>query len=111
MVVASLAPLFTHLGRTTYMGPPGNGQRSKIANQIAVTGTVVYLGESLAFADIAGLIRATVSRYDLQGRDVGIRSIEKKKFPTLRTNHKPRSNLVDGSNELMINIPLKIAKR
>ena len=42
---------------------------------------------------------------------VGIRSIENKKFPTARTNNKPRSNLVDGSNEVKINIPSKIAKR
>ena len=41
----------------------------------------------------------------------GIRSIENKKFPTARTNNKPRSNLVDGSNEVKINIPSKIAKR
>ncbi|KAK1616745.1 hypothetical protein QYE76_022262 [Lolium multiflorum] len=37
------------------MGPPGSGQGSKIANQIAVAGAVVGLGESLAFADAAGL--------------------------------------------------------
>ena len=42
---------------------------------------------------------------------VGIRSIENKKIPTARTNNKPRSNLVDGSNEVKINIPSKIAKR
>ena len=54
-VVAWLAPLFAHLGRPTYMGPPGSGQSSKIANQIAVAGAVVGLGESLAFADTAGL--------------------------------------------------------
>ncbi|KAK1698777.1 hypothetical protein QYE76_015474 [Lolium multiflorum] len=54
-VVGWLAPLFAHLGRPTYMGPPGSGQSSKIANQIAVAGAVVGLGESLAFADAAGL--------------------------------------------------------
>ena len=41
----------------------------------------------------------------------GIRSIENKKYPTARMNNKPRSNLVDGSNDVMINIPSKIAKR
>jgi 3-hydroxyisobutyrate dehydrogenase-like beta-hydroxyacid dehydrogenase len=54
-VVAWLAPLLACLGRPTYMGPPGSGQSSKIANQIAVAGAVVGLGESLAFADAAGL--------------------------------------------------------
>ena len=42
---------------------------------------------------------------------VAIRSIENKKNPTARMNNKPRSNLVDGSNEVKINIPSKIAKR
>ena len=42
---------------------------------------------------------------------VGIRSIENKKIPTATTNKKPRSNLVNGSNEVKIIIPLKIAKR
>jgi 3-hydroxyisobutyrate dehydrogenase-like beta-hydroxyacid dehydrogenase len=54
-VVAWLAPLFACLGRPTYLGPPGSGQSSKIANQIAVAGTVVGLAESLAFANAAGL--------------------------------------------------------
>ena len=47
----------------------------------------------------------------VHARLVGIRSIENKKNPTARTNNKPRSNLVDGSNEVKIIIPLKIAKR
>ncbi|TVU44664.1 hypothetical protein EJB05_04111, partial [Eragrostis curvula] len=54
-VAAWLAPLFGHLGKPTYMGPPGSGQSSKIANQIAVAGAVVGLGESVAFANAAGL--------------------------------------------------------
>ncbi|XP_044327484.1 probable 3-hydroxyisobutyrate dehydrogenase-like 3, mitochondrial [Triticum aestivum] len=54
-VVAWLAPLFAHLGTPTHMGPPGSGQSSKIANQMAVAGAVVGLSESLAFADAAGL--------------------------------------------------------
>lgn len=54
-VVAWLAPLFAHLGRPTYMGPPGSGQSSKIANQIAVAGAVVGVNEALAFANAAGL--------------------------------------------------------
>lgn len=54
-VVTWLAPLFAHLGKLNYMGPPGSGQSSKIANQITVAGAVVGLGESLAFAGAAGL--------------------------------------------------------
>ena len=54
-VVAWLAPLFAHLGTATHMGAPGSGQSSKIANQIAVAGAVVGLGESVAFANTAGI--------------------------------------------------------
>jgi len=53
--VAWLAPLFAHLGTATHMGAPGSGHSSKIANQIAVAGAVVGLGESVAFANAAGL--------------------------------------------------------
>jgi hypothetical protein len=41
---------------------------------------------------------------------VGVHSKENKKFYR-RKNNKPRSNLVDGCNEVKINIPSKIAKR
>ena len=47
----------------------------------------------------------------LRHRHDGIRSIENKKFPIARTKNKPRSNQEDGSDEVKINIPLKIAKR
>ncbi|VAH25303.1 unnamed protein product [Triticum turgidum subsp. durum] len=45
-VVAWLAPLFAHLGTPTHMSPPGSGQSSKIANQIAVAGAVVGLSDA-----------------------------------------------------------------
>ncbi|KAF8726709.1 hypothetical protein HU200_019177 [Digitaria exilis] len=54
-VIAWLGPLFVHLGKATHMGAPGSGQSSKIANQIAVAGAVVGLGESVAFANAAEL--------------------------------------------------------
>jgi 3-hydroxyisobutyrate dehydrogenase len=54
-VVAWLAPLFASLGRATRMGAPGSGQSSKIANQVAVAGAVVGLGEAVSFARAAGL--------------------------------------------------------
>ena len=37
----------------------------------------------------------------------GIRSIENKKIPTARMNNKPRSNLVDGSNEKIMRVTLE----
>uniref|UniRef100_A0A0D9WJT1 6-phosphogluconate dehydrogenase NADP-binding domain-containing protein n=1 Tax=Leersia perrieri TaxID=77586 RepID=A0A0D9WJT1_9ORYZ len=54
-VVTWLGPLLAHLGRPTYMGPPGSGQSSKIANQIAVAGAVVGVSEAVAFAAAAGI--------------------------------------------------------
>lgn len=38
-----------------HVGPPGAGQRMKLANQIAVGGALLALCESLAFAEKAGL--------------------------------------------------------
>jgi 3-hydroxyisobutyrate dehydrogenase-like beta-hydroxyacid dehydrogenase len=38
-----------------YVGPQGNGQKTKMANQIAVGGSLLALCESLAFAKKAGL--------------------------------------------------------
>jgi 3-hydroxyisobutyrate dehydrogenase len=53
--VARLAPVLAHLGTATHMGAPGSGQSSKIANQVAVAGAAVGLGEAVAFAAAAGL--------------------------------------------------------
>ena len=38
---------------------------------------------------------------------VGIRCIENKKFPTARTQSKPRCNLEDGSNEGVSSLTLE----
>ncbi|KAJ6800855.1 uncharacterized protein M6B38_202330 [Iris pallida] len=54
-VVSWLSPLFDVLGRATYMGPAGTGQSAKIANQIAIGGSILGLSESLAFAEGVGL--------------------------------------------------------
>ncbi|KAL6848929.1 hypothetical protein ACP4OV_021512 [Aristida adscensionis] len=54
-VVSWLAPLFAHLGTPVHMGPSGSGQSSKLANNIAAAGALVGLGESVAFANAAGL--------------------------------------------------------
>ncbi|KAJ4797634.1 6-phosphogluconate dehydrogenase family protein [Rhynchospora pubera] len=54
-VIQWLAPLFDLLGKATWMGPPGSGQSSKIANQIAVAGSVVGTTEGVLFARKMGL--------------------------------------------------------
>ncbi|XP_020266361.1 probable 3-hydroxyisobutyrate dehydrogenase-like 3, mitochondrial, partial [Asparagus officinalis] len=54
-IIQRLSPLFNILGKVTYMGPPGSGQNAKIANQIAISGSIVGLSEALLFAKTAGL--------------------------------------------------------
>lgn len=41
--------------RIAHVGPVGSGQRTKLANQIAVGGALIGLCEALAFAETAGL--------------------------------------------------------
>lgn len=49
-------PNFEHLGkRTTYMGPSGAGQMTKLANQIAVAITLEAASEAVKFAQAGGL--------------------------------------------------------
>lgn len=55
-VVRWLSPLFEKLGSVTWMGPAGNGQSSKIANQIAISGTILGLSEAMVFAERAALV-------------------------------------------------------
>jgi 3-hydroxyisobutyrate dehydrogenase len=54
-VVEWLSPLLDLLGKVTWMGPPGSGQISKLANQIAGAGSVVGLTEGILFARKTGL--------------------------------------------------------
>ncbi|KAL8536004.1 hypothetical protein ACS0TY_011589 [Phlomoides rotata] len=56
-VVQWLRPLFDILGKVNYMGSAGKGQSCKIANQIAVGGSLVGLSEGLVFAEKAGLVK------------------------------------------------------
>ncbi|KAH7865634.1 hypothetical protein Vadar_009150 [Vaccinium darrowii] len=54
-VVKWLSPLFDVMGRVSYVGGAGMGQRCKIANQITVGGSLVGLSEGLVFAEKTGL--------------------------------------------------------
>lgn len=56
-VVTWLAPVFGVLGQASRVGGPGCGQSCKIANQIAVGGSLLGLSEGLAFAGRVGLDR------------------------------------------------------
>jgi 3-hydroxyisobutyrate dehydrogenase len=63
---AALEPLFACIGRAVLQGPPGAGQHAKLANQIAIAGTMLGVCESLAYAERAGLdperVLASISR-------------------------------------------------
>ncbi|KAG6489045.1 hypothetical protein ZIOFF_050303 [Zingiber officinale] len=54
-VVQKLEPLFGCMGTVTYMGRPGQGQRTKLGNQIAIASTMVGLVEGMVYAHKAGL--------------------------------------------------------
>jgi 3-hydroxyisobutyrate dehydrogenase-like beta-hydroxyacid dehydrogenase len=52
----TLNPLFKNLGKNImYMGASGYGMIAKLANQIAIAGTIASLAESLQFAKLQGL--------------------------------------------------------
>lgn len=51
-----LLPLLQKLGNTiNYMGPTGSGQNAKLANQIAIAGSIASTAEALTFAKSKGL--------------------------------------------------------
>lgn len=54
-VVRRLEPLFGCMGTVRYMGGPGQGQRAKLGNQIAIASTMVGLVEGMMYAHKAGL--------------------------------------------------------
>ncbi|KAL1327967.1 hypothetical protein HN51_037942 [Arachis hypogaea] len=54
-VVEWLQPLFSVMGKATYMGGAGCGQSCKIANQITIGGNLVGISEGLVFAKRVGL--------------------------------------------------------
>jgi len=50
-IVNSLRPLFDCMAKTVaWMGPAGNGQHTKLANQLAVAGTMIGVCEALVYA-------------------------------------------------------------
>ncbi|XP_020230409.1 probable 3-hydroxyisobutyrate dehydrogenase-like 2, mitochondrial [Cajanus cajan] len=64
-IVEWLGPVFSVMGKATYVGPAGCGQSCKIANQITIGANLVGLSEGLVFAKRAGL--------DVRGFVEGIR--------------------------------------
>jgi len=55
-IVDSLRPLFDRMASTVaWMGEAGNGQHTKMANQLAVAGTMIGVCEALVYAARAGV--------------------------------------------------------
>lgn len=55
-VYDNMQPIFTTMGTNiVFQGKPGNGQHTKMANQIALAGAMVGTCESIAYAERAGL--------------------------------------------------------
>jgi 3-hydroxyisobutyrate dehydrogenase len=50
-----------------YQGPAGSGQHAKMANQIAIAGTIMAVCESLAYAKRVGLDLATLLKSNENG--------------------------------------------
>ena len=62
-------PLFQKMGETiALMGGPGAGQHTKMANQIAIAGTMIGTIESLLYAKTAGPGHGCGDRHHRQGR-------------------------------------------
>lgn len=55
-IVNDLRPLFDCFGKSVmYMGAAGNGQHTKMCNQLVVAGTMIGVCEALLYADVSGL--------------------------------------------------------
>jgi len=59
----TMKPLFEKMGRNvTLVGGNGDGQTTKVANQIIVALTIEAVGEALLFASKAGPIRLSYGK-------------------------------------------------
>lgn len=59
-ILKSCLPMFECLGRVQFMGGSGNGQHTKVCNQIVVAGTMIGVCEALVYAKKTGLDCATL---------------------------------------------------
>lgn len=60
-VFQQVLPIFQVLGKTiTYMGKAGSGQHAKLANQIAIAGTILGVAEAISYAKAQGLNLASM---------------------------------------------------
>ena len=112
---ARVKPLFDKMGRNvTHVGGNGDGQTTKVANQIIVALTIEAVGEALLFASKAGADPARV-RQALMGGFAnsrilevhGQRMVDRKFDPGFRIElHQKDLNLaLQGAKSLQISLP------
>ncbi|MBP6112008.1 MAG: 2-hydroxy-3-oxopropionate reductase [Sphingobium sp.] len=108
-------PLFELMGKNiTHVGPVGDGQTTKVANQIIVALNIAAVGEALLFARKAGANPAKVREALLGGfassrvlEVHGQRMIDRTFNPGFRINlhHKDLSLAIEGGNALGLPMP------
>ena len=112
---ATAKPLFETMGKTiTHVGPSGDGQTAKVANQIIVGLTIQAVAEALTFAKRAGADPAKV-REALAGGFAGSRILEvhgermvKRTFDPgfrIRLHRKDMGLAVDSARALDLALP------
>ena len=86
-------PILEKFGRTiTYMGPPGSGQLTKLANQIIVALNYAAMGEGLVLGAKAGLDPEKLLRVFLGGQAQS-RCLELKGEKVINGNYEPGGRL------------------
>lgn len=112
---AKAKPLFDIMGKTiTHVGPIGDGQTAKVANQIIVGLTIEAVAEGLLFAQRAGADPAKVREALMGGfagstilKVHGERMIEKTFEPgfRIRLHRKDMALAVDAARQLELALP------
>jgi 2-hydroxy-3-oxopropionate reductase len=108
-------PLFEKMGKNiTLVGGPGDGQTTKVANQIIVALTIEAVGEALLFASKAGADPARVRKALMGGFASsrilelhGQRMVDRKFDPGFRIelHQKDLNNALQGAKSLQISLP------
>ena len=114
-------PLFEIMGKNIVLqGPAGSGQYTKMCNQIAIAGGMVAIGESLAYAQSAGLDPKSVLKSIETGAagswslsNLAPRALNNDFAPGFFVKHfiKDMGIAIDSAEEMGINLPgLSLAK-
>ncbi len=108
-------PLFSAMGKATYVGPSGSGQLTKLANQAIVAVTIQAVSEGLLLAAAGGAdpaaVREAIGGGFCQSRILevhGQRMIERDFNPGGRCaiHLKDMNNVLEVASELNLDLPL-----